>query len=74
MGYEIYQKIYGNFWNDIINIRLPYIYVLLSVLKADERLFQTGWMLESVISAMVVMLIVSCLLYTSDAADEAYDV
>ena len=33
-------------------------FVLLSVFKADERLFQTGWMLESVISAMVVMLIV----------------
>lgn len=33
-------------------------FVLLSIFKADERLFQTGWMLESVISAMVVMLIV----------------
>ena len=33
-------------------------FVLLSIFKSDERLFQTGWMLESVISAMVVMLIV----------------
>lgn len=33
-------------------------FVLLSIFKADERLFQTGWMLESVISAMIVMLIV----------------
>ncbi|WP_297393285.1 magnesium-translocating P-type ATPase [uncultured Peptoniphilus sp.] len=33
-------------------------FVLLFIFKADEKLFQTGWMLESVISAMVVMLIV----------------
>ena len=33
-------------------------FVLLNIFKADEKLFQTGWMLESVISAMVVMLIV----------------
>ena len=33
-------------------------FVLLSIFRSDERLFQTGWMLESVISAMVVMLIV----------------
>lgn len=33
-------------------------FVLISIFKSDERLFQTGWMLESVISAMVVMLIV----------------
>lgn len=33
-------------------------FVLLAIFKADEQLFQTGWMLESVISAMVVMLIV----------------
>ena len=33
-------------------------FVLLAIFKADESLFQTGWMLESVISAMVVMLIV----------------
>lgn len=32
--------------------------VLLLLFKADEQFFQTGWMLESVISAMVVMLIV----------------
>ena len=32
--------------------------VLLLLFKANEQLFQTGWMLESVISAMVVMLIV----------------
>ena len=31
---------------------------MLFIFKADEKLFQTGWMLESVISAMVVMLIV----------------
>lgn len=33
-------------------------FVLVFIFKADEKLFQTGWMLESVISAMVVMLIV----------------
>lgn len=33
-------------------------FVLMFIFKADEKLFQTGWMLESVISAMVVMLIV----------------
>ncbi|KGF04362.1 magnesium-translocating P-type ATPase [Anaerococcus lactolyticus] len=33
-------------------------FVLLKIFKADEQFFQTGWMLESVISAMVVMLIV----------------
>ncbi|WP_296129839.1 magnesium-translocating P-type ATPase [uncultured Anaerococcus sp.] len=33
-------------------------FVLIFIFKADEKLFQTGWMLESVISAMVVMLIV----------------
>ena len=32
--------------------------VLLFIFKADEGLFHTGWMLESIISAMVVMLIV----------------
>ena len=32
--------------------------LLLFVFKADEGLFHTGWMLESIISAMVVMLIV----------------
>lgn len=32
--------------------------VLLLLFKANEQFFQTGWMLESVISAMVVMLIV----------------
>ena len=32
--------------------------VLLLLFHADEKLFQTGWMLESVISAVVVMLIV----------------
>ena len=32
--------------------------LLLFIFKADEALFQTGWMLESIISAMVVMLIV----------------
>ena len=32
--------------------------VLMVIFKADEKFFQTGWMLESVISAMVVMLIV----------------
>lgn len=33
-------------------------FVLMVIFKADENLFQTGWMLESVISAMIVMLIV----------------
>lgn len=33
-------------------------FVLIFIFKADEKLFQTGWMLESVISAMIVMLIV----------------
>ena len=33
-------------------------FVLLKIFKAGESLFQTGWMLESVISAMLVMLIV----------------
>lgn len=33
-------------------------FVLLKVFNAGESLFQTGWMLESVISAMLVMLIV----------------
>ena len=33
-------------------------FVLMVIFKADEKFFQTGWMLESVISAMVVMLIV----------------
>lgn len=32
--------------------------VLLLLFNADEKFFQTGWMLESVISAVVVMLIV----------------
>ena len=32
--------------------------LLLFIFKADERLFHTGWLLESIISAMVVMLIV----------------
>ena len=32
--------------------------LLLFTFKADERLFHTGWLLESIISAMVVMLIV----------------
>ena len=33
-------------------------FFLLKIFDSDEQLFQTGWMLESVISAMVVMLIV----------------
>ena len=33
-------------------------FVLIFIFKSDEKLFQTGWMLESVISAMIVMLIV----------------
>ncbi|WP_297687500.1 magnesium-translocating P-type ATPase [uncultured Anaerococcus sp.] len=33
-------------------------FVLIFIFNANEKLFQTGWMLESVISAMVVMLIV----------------
>lgn len=33
-------------------------FVMMVIFKADEKLFQTAWMLESVISAMVVMLIV----------------
>lgn len=44
----------------IISSLFDYVtfFVLLHIFKADETLFQTGWMLESVISAMVVMLIV----------------
>lgn len=44
----------------IISSLFDYVtfFVLLYLFKADEKLFQTGWMLESVISAMVVMLIV----------------
>lgn len=33
-------------------------FIMMIFFKADEKLFQTAWMLESVISAMVVMLIV----------------
>lgn len=33
-------------------------FVMMIIFRADEKLFQTAWMLESVISAMVVMLIV----------------
>ncbi len=33
-------------------------FIMMIFFKADEKLFQTTWMLESVISAMVVMLIV----------------
>ena len=32
--------------------------VLLYIFNANEELFHTGWMLESIISAMVVMIIV----------------
>jgi len=30
-----------------VGIRFPDFYVMLVVLKADERLFQTGWFVES---------------------------
>lgn len=33
-------------------------FILIFIFKANEEFFQTGWMLESVISAMLVMLIV----------------
>lgn len=44
----------------IISSLFDYVtfFVLIFIFKARESYFQTGWMLESVISAMVVMLIV----------------
>lgn len=44
----------------IISSLFDYVtfFVLIYIFKAKESYFQTGWMLESVISAMVVMLIV----------------